>query len=186
MINLRKNQIIETKRKNLQILEMHQKKTNFIGLMLIIALFISCDKKQFFSEYKELDGTWKKADTLRFSFEQNDTINPYHLFLNVRNNNDYQFSNMYLIVALKEPGKNATTKVDTLEYLMANPDGTLLGEGFSDIKESKLWYLENHKFKKAGKYNVTIVQAVRETGKVGGVADLKGITELGLRIEKTK
>lgn len=165
---------------------MHQKKTNFIGLMLIIVLFISCDKKQFFSEYKELDGTWKKADTLRFSFEQNDTINPYHFFLNVRNNNDYPFSNMYLIVALKEPGKNATTKVDTLEYLMANPDGTLLGEGFSDIKESKLWYLENHKFKKAGKYNVTIVQAVRETGKVGGVADLKGITELGLRIEKTK
>ncbi len=25
---------------------------------------------------------------------------------------------------------------------MAQPDGTLLGEGFSDVKESKLWYLE--------------------------------------------
>ena len=69
---------------------------------------------------------------------------------------------------------------------MANPDGTLMGEGFSDVKESKLWYLENHKFKRAGKYNVEIVQAVRETGKVEGVAELKGITELGLRIEKTK
>ena len=67
---------------------------------------------------------------------------------------------------------------------MANPDGTLLGEGFSDIKESKLWYLENFKFKKAGKYNVEVVQAVRELGKVEGVAELKGITELGLRIEK--
>ena len=165
---------------------MHLKKTNFIGLMLIVVLFISCDKKQFFSEYKELDGTWKKSDTLRFTFEQNDTINPYHLFLNVRNNNDYPFSNMYLIVSLKEPGKKPIIKVDTLEYQMANPDGTLMGEGFSDVKESKLWYLENYVFNRIGKYNVEVVQAVRETGKVDGVADLKGITELGLRIEKTK
>lgn len=164
---------------------MHLKKTNLIGLLLLTLIFISCDKKQFYSEYKELDGTWKKADTLRFTFEQNDTINPYHLFLNVRNNNDYPFSNMYLIVAMKEPGKNPTIKIDTLEYLMANPDGTLLGEGFSDIKESKLWYIENHKFKKAGKYNVEIVQAVRATGEIDGIAELKGITELGLRIEKT-
>lgn len=165
---------------------MHLKKTNFIGLMLIVLLFVSCDKKQFFSEYKELDGTWKKSDTLRFTFEQNDTINPYHLFLNVRNNNDYPFNNMYLIVSLKEPGVKPTIKVDTLEYQMANPDGTLMGEGFSDIKESKLWYLENYVFNRIGKYNVEVVQAVRETGKVDGVTDLKGIMELGLRIEKTK
>ena len=40
--------------------------------------------------------------------------------LNVRNNNDYPFSNnMYLIVTMKEPGKKPTIKVDTLEYLMA-------------------------------------------------------------------
>ena len=87
---------------------------------------------------------------------------------------------------MKEPGKKPTFTVDTLEYLMAKPDGTLLGEGFSDVKESKLWYLENFRFKRAGKYNVEIVQAVRETGKVDGVSELKGITELGLRIEKIK
>lgn len=165
---------------------MHLKKTNFIGLMLIIVLFISCDKKQFFSEYRELEGTWKKTDTLRFTFEQNDTVNPYHLFLNVRNNSEYPFSNLFLIVSLKEPGKKPLIKIDTLEYLMANPDGTLIGKGFSDVKESKLWYIENHKFKKSGKYKIEIVQAVRETGKVEGVADLKGITEIGIRIEKTK
>jgi gliding motility-associated lipoprotein GldH len=165
---------------------MDLKKSKFLVLLFVTLLFFSCDEKQFFSEYKELDGSWKKSDTLRFTFEQKDTVNPYHLFLNVRNNNDYPFSNMYLIVTIKEPGKKPTIKVDTLEYLMSNPDGTLLGEGFSDIKESKLWYLENFKFKRAGKYNVEVVQAVRETGKVNGVSELKGITELGLRIEKIK
>jgi gliding motility-associated lipoprotein GldH len=165
---------------------MHLRKTNFIGLLLLFLFFTSCDKKQFYSEYKELDGSWNKSDTLRFTFEQKDTINPYNLFLNVRNNNDYPFNNMYLIVSLKEPGKKPTIKIDTLEYQMANVDGTLLGEGFTDVKESKLWYLENYVFNRIGNYKVEVVQAVRATGEVKGVAELKGITELGLRIEKTK
>lgn len=165
---------------------MHLRKTNFIGLLLLFLFFTSCDKKQFYSEYKELDGSWKKSDTLRFTFEQKDTINPYNLFLAVRNNNDYPFNNMYLIVSLKEPGKKPTIKIDTLEYQMADVDGTLLGEGFTDVKESKLWYLENYVFNRIGNYKVEVVQAVRATGEVKGVAELKGITELGLRIEKTK
>ena len=77
-------------------------------------------------------------------------------------------------------------KTDTLEYLMANPDGSLMGEGFSDIKESKLWYQEGFIFNKKGKYNISISQAVRETGDIEGVQDLKGITDLGFRIEKIK
>ena len=165
---------------------MHLRKTNFIGLLLLFLFLTSCDKKQFYSEYKELDGSWKKSDTLRFTFEQKDTIKPYNLFLAVRNNNDYPFNNMYLIVSLKEPGKKPTIKIDTLEYQMANVDGTLLGEGFSDVKESKLWYLENYVFNRIGNYKVEVVQAVRATGEVKGLAELKGITELGLRIENTK
>ena len=165
---------------------MHLRKTNFIGLLLLFLFLTSCDKKQFYSEYKELDGSWKKSDTLRFTFEQKDTIKPYNLFLAVRNNNDYPFNNMYLIVSLKEPGKKPTIKIDTLEYQMANVDGTLLGEGFSDVKESKLWYLENYVFNRIGNYKVEVVQAIRATGEVKGVAELKGITELGLRIENTK
>lgn len=165
---------------------MHLRKTNCFGLLSLFLFFTSCDKKQFYSEYKELDGSWKKSDTLRFTFEQKDTINPYNLFLNVRNNNDYPFNNMYLIVSLKEPGKKPTIKIDTLEYQMADVDGTLLGEGFTDVKESKLWYLENYVFNRLGNYKVEVVQAVRATGEVDGVAELKGITELGLRIEKTK
>jgi gliding motility-associated lipoprotein GldH len=87
---------------------------------------------------------------------------------------------LFLIVSTEKP--NGYTKVDTLEYQMAEPDGTLLGQGFSDIKESKLFYKENVKFK--GKYKVNIKQAVRESGKVSGVTQLEGITEVGLRIEK--
>lgn len=145
---------------------------------------MSCDKDRVFDEYKNINGSWKKTDTINFSFDQNDTIKPYNLFLNVRSNNDYPFNNLYLIVSLTQPDN--LVKTDTLEYLMANPDGSLMGEGFSDIKESKLWYQEGFVFNKKGKYNISISQAVRETGDINGIQDLKGITDLGFRIEKTK
>ncbi|NJM79366.1 MAG: gliding motility lipoprotein GldH [Flavobacterium sp.] len=158
---------------------------NKLLLLLIVSLFIfSCDKKRVFDEYKELSGKWKKEDVIRFTFEQNDTISPYNLFLNVRNNNEYPFNNLFVIVSLQQP--DSLVKVDTLEYAMANVDGSLMGEGFSDVKESKLWYQENFVFKQKGNYTVEIKQALRETGSVSGVEELSGVTEVGFRIEKTK
>ncbi|HSD13240.1 MAG TPA: gliding motility lipoprotein GldH [Flavobacterium sp.] len=152
------------------------------GFALSLALF-SCDKKRVFDEYREIDGSWHKKQKVSFTFEQKDTIQDYNMFVNIRNNNDYPYNNLFLIVSMLQP--DGVTKVDTLEYQMANPDGTLMGEGFSDVKESKLWYKENTRFPKAGKYIVSIQQAVRETGKVAGVEQLQGVSEVGFRIEKT-
>ncbi|WP_320816064.1 gliding motility lipoprotein GldH [Flavobacterium sp.] len=160
------------------------RKNKFVFILLVALTFISCDEDRVFDKYENINGSWKKTDTINFSFEQNDTINPFNLFLNVRSNNDYPYNNLYLIVSLKQPDN--LVKTDTLEYLMANPDGSLMGEGFSDVKESKLWYQEGFVFKKNGKYNISISQAVRETGEVKGVENLKGIIDLGFRIEKIK
>ena len=152
-------------------------------LLLTFVLFLaSCDDKRFYDEYVNLDGKWNKENKLKFSFEQKDTVDLYNMFITVRNNNDYAFNNLFVIAKLVKP--NNEVQVDTLEYLMANPDGTLLGEGVTDTKHSKLWYKENFKFSKAGKYTFSIEQANRETGKVQGVQDLEGITEVGFRIEK--
>lgn len=151
-------------------------------LIVLIAMFLfSCDKERVFDDYKSVGDAWKKDSIVSFSFEQPDTTKLYNLFVNLRGNEKYQFSNLFLIVALEQPG--GLTKVDTLQYQMTNPDGTLLGEGFSDIKESKLFYKEKMKFPKLGNYKVRIQQAVRQTGKITGVEELEGITEVGFRIE---
>ncbi|RKS94748.1 protein involved in gliding motility GldH [Flavobacterium limicola] len=149
-------------------------------LLLIVTLFISCDEKRFFDEYKSVGDAWHKDSIVTFNLPELDSTKRYNLFINLRDNNKYQYNNLFLIVAMELP--NGFTKVDTLEYQMANPDGTLLGDGFSDIKESKLYFKENVKFR--GKYKVHIKQAVRETGKIPGVVLLDGITEVGFRIEK--
>ena len=148
--------------------------------ILVSILFISCDEKRVFDEYKSVGNAWHKDSIVTFNLPELDSTKRYNLFINLRANNAYKFNNLFLIVALEMP--NGFTKVDTLEYQMADPDGTLLGDGFSDIKESKLFYKENVRFR--SKYKVSIKQAVRENGKVPGVKALDGITEVGFRIEK--
>ncbi len=149
-------------------------------LLLVVVLFFSCDKKRVFDEYKSVGGVWDKDSIVTFDLPELDSTKRYNLFVNLRANNDYPFNNLFLIVAIER--SNGFTKVDTLEYQMANPDGSLLGDGFTDLKESKLVYKDKVRFK--GKYKVHIKQAVRENRKVPGVNSLEGITDVGFRIEK--
>ena len=162
---------------------MHLRNSFFIAAAVLF-LFCSCDKKRVFDEYKPLNGKWHKDSIVSFKFDQKDTISPYNLFVTMRNNNNYPYNNIFLIVEMQQPG--GLTESDTLEYPMANPDGTLMGQGITDIKESKLWYKKNHHFPKAGTYIVNIQQAVRQGGKVTGVEELDGVTDVGFRIESTE
>lgn len=150
-------------------------------LLLVIFCFFSCDKSQVFDEYYTFKNGWDKKNIVNFTFDQEVSKKPQNVFINIRTTDDYEFNNLFLIAKLEQP--NGKTKVDTLEYQMANPDGTMLGNGFSDVKESKLWYKENYLFSEKGKYKVSFQQAVRQTGKVKGVEKLNGIIEIGLRIE---
>ena len=156
------------------------RKRNSAVLFLVVILFFSCDKKRVFDEYKSVGSAWHKDSIVTFNLPELDSTKRYNLFVTLRDNNNYPFNNLFLIVGLEMP--NGFTKVDTLEYEMANPDGSLMGDGFSDIKENKLFYKEKVRFR--GKYKVNIKQAVRENGKVPGVTALDGITEVGFRIEK--
>ena len=159
---------------------MKTKSSLLIAFLCFLFLF-SCDKKRVFDEYKNVGNAWHKDSIVTFDLPQLDAKKKYNLFVNVRNNDDYPYSNLFLIVSLEQP--NRQVKVDTLEYLMTNPDGTLLGEGFSDVKESKLFYKDGESFTQKGVYKIHIRHAVRQTGKVDGVERLKGISDIGFRIE---
>jgi len=154
---------------------------NSLGLLIIALLLFSCDKKRVFDQYKSVGGNWNKDSIVSFDLPKLEPQKYYNLFVNVRDNNDYPFNNLFLIVSLEAP--NRQIEVDTLEYQMTNADGSLLGEGFSDVKENKLFFKENIRFKQKGTYKIHIKHAVRETGKIQGVPSLSGITDVGFRIE---
>ncbi|NAS31692.1 gliding motility lipoprotein GldH [Flavobacteriaceae bacterium R38] len=150
-------------------------------LLSSIILFISCDSKGVFSEYKSVANDWKKNEKIEFSFPAPDTTKAYNMFINVRNDKTYEFSNLFLIVHMNFPDGKIIS--DTIEYEMAKPNGEWLGKGFTSLKESKLWYKENVTFPNSGTYNVQIEHAMRINGRVEGIESLKGIKDVGVKLE---
>ncbi|WP_424492863.1 gliding motility lipoprotein GldH [Salinimicrobium sp. GXAS 041] len=157
-------------------------KAFWISLFTCFLLF-SCDKKRVVDKYESIPNQWHKDSVVSFNFTPPDTIRPYNLFINLRNNSDYRFSNLFLVANMTFP--NGKVVSDTLEYRMAEPSGKWLGTGFGELKENKLWYKENVRFSEEGEYQINIEQAMRKGGDTDGIQDLEGITEVGFRIEKT-
>ncbi|WP_025742852.1 gliding motility lipoprotein GldH [Aquimarina pacifica] len=153
----------------------------FFLVLVGLITCISCDDKRVFDSYQTVSGTWEIDEKVNFELPELDSLQSYNLFFNIRNTNEYKYSNLFLISEMKFPNGKVVT--DTLEYQMAEPDGTWLGSGFSDVKENKLWYKEKVTFKEEGKYVLVIHHAMRKNGEVNGVSSLEGITDVGFRIE---
>lgn len=159
-------------------------KRKFFLVLFIVTTLISCDDKQVFDAYQNVSGAWEMNEKINFTLPELDTAKTYNLFINIRNTNDYKYSNLFLISEMQFPNGKVIT--DTLEYRFATPDGQWLGTGFSDLKENKLWYKEKVKFKEKGNYTITLQHAMRKNGEVDGVSSLEGITDVGFRIENTQ
>ncbi|MDC1162068.1 gliding motility lipoprotein GldH [Tenacibaculum sp.] len=159
------------------------KNRTFILFMCLAMLFVSCDSNRVYDSYHSVsvDG-WGKEEPAVFEFPINDTLTKRNLFINVRNNNNYPFSNIFLITKMNFP--DGQRIIDTLEYEMADVTGKFLGEGFTEVKENKLFYKENIIFPISGNYTINISQAMRKNGETDGVISLEGITDVGFRIEK--
>lgn len=162
-------------------MKINNSKISFLALVMMFV--ISCDSNRVYDSYQSVSNqSWNTNDTLKFSFNILDTVSKNNLFINIRNNSSYAFSNVFLITQMQFPnGKNV---VDTLEYEMADATGKFLGTGLTAIKESKLFYKENVVFNSSGEYTFMIQQAMRKNGEIEGLNSLNGVTEVGFRIEQ--
>lgn len=150
---------------------------------LTVFVIISCDSARVYDEYIMLpNGSWNKNNAVAFTFPVKDSINKKNLFINLRNNKDYNYSNLFLITQINFP--DGQIIVDTLEYDMTDVTGKFLGKGFSSIKENKLFYKENITFPITGEYTLKVRQAMRKNGEIEGIEELEGISHVGFRIEK--
>jgi len=166
-----------------------QMKKKGIGLIKIFLAFIvmnytmSCTNNIIYNQYKPIEySQWHKDSIINFTVNSADTIAKNNLYVTLRNNKDYEFSNLFLIVGIKFP--NNYQIVDTLEYEMTSAEGRFLGSGMTDIKENKLEYKTNVTFSLVGDYDISVQQAMRKTRDIEGLTSLNGITDVGLQIEK--
>lgn len=144
----------------------------FISILLGI---ISCSQKEIFFNYHSFSNAeWNREDTAVFNVKIEDNSRPYNVSIELRNNNDYPFSNIWLFVDYKMPdGKSRT---DTVGVDLADVYGKWYGKGLS-LYNLSIPYETAILFPDTGTYVYSIRQGMREN-------PLKGISDIGLRVSK--
>ena len=150
----------------------------FVILAFCFGIFIlsSCDRKKVLDESFQIPyEKWNKNTFAKFVVPITDTLEHYDFYINIRNTVDYRFANIYLFLKTTFPGgKHAQ---DTLECILAGPDGKWLGKGLTKMKENRILLKKGFLFPRKGNYTFEIEQAMR-------VDELEGIADIGIRIQK--
>jgi len=149
---------------------------SLFAFVLLISLF-SCENGDDKVLINDVGSQWNKKKVQQFDFDVKDAQNQKNIIFVVRNNNDYPYSNLRLIATVEHNKKAIAT--DTLNYVLAKPNGEWLGTGFGDTKETLFQYKLNYKFPQNGNYSVKVVQAMRKN-------ILPGIEDLGIKIQNLK
>lgn len=142
----------------------------------VLFILVSCDQNRLFDENSAIpEGIWQSGEPVTFTVAIPSKIQRYNVLLSIRNSPDYQFSNLFLFMTTRYP--DSTFSRDTIELTLADYDGRWLGEGTGSVKFSRFMLKRNVLFPMAGNYRFELEQAMR-------VSNLKGIRDVGLRLEK--
>jgi len=160
----------------LQIMSPHLEKKSLLLFLLLTGIFISCDSKRIYDEYFTVEkGIWNVRKKAKFDVIISDIISRYNIYINVRNAPDYPYSNLFLFMNTIFPDGHAAR--DTVELTLADYDGRWLGSGIGSLKFNRFLFQKGFQFRQKGTYQFEMEQAMR-------VSELKGIHDIGLRIEK--
>ncbi len=146
-------------------------------LLLLLPVFLSCDKQKVFEQFVQVPGDiWNVDNLIHFDVSIADTGLFHNILLEVRHTARYEFSNLYLFVTTQSP--SGSIERDTVELILADDMGNWLGKGAASVFLVEYPFRKNIRFPYRGIYSFDIEQAMR-------VTDLQHICDVGLRVEIT-
>lgn len=154
------------------------RKLAYILYICIVSLFVSCDRNEICFEYKELKNSrWSKFDTLCFDIDSSMVVlgRPVHLDIELANNSDYPYQNIWLYVQDDLPGNDSINMTHEMQYELCDEYGKWYGAGFGALYQLSLSYKRDLVFKEKRNYRVKIVQGMRDE-------PLTGIEKVGVRL----
>ncbi|MDD4515203.1 gliding motility lipoprotein GldH [Massilibacteroides sp.] len=145
-------------------------------LLFIGTVFFACQYDVLYDQYQIIENTvWGKDKEYYFTFMVKDITVPYDLTLEIRNNNQYPYQNLWLFSSEERPV--GTIKRDTIECMLADEFGKWYGKGIS-LFQLSIPLKTNYYFTHEGQYTFSFRQGMRND-------QLKGIQELGFRVSKS-
>ena len=148
-------------------------------LFSIFFLIISCkDESTIHSSYIETNGFWLKDEPIKASLEISES--PIDIYLFLKLNEDYPFSNIYLLSNLENNNLNLT---DTISFRFDDAENKNLLSKQTRIKTFKIPIHKN--INVSGETLVEVSHAVRYIDSVGAVLKLQGILDVGILVNKS-
>ena len=94
-------------------------KVLLIGIVLL--LVASCTDQLAYFNYQSTDnGNWGKDQVMEFRFSDLDSTQSYNMYITLRNDEHYPYSNLFLIAEMSSP--DGTSHRDTLEFAPLRQD----------------------------------------------------------------
>ena len=122
---------------------------------------------------------WSSSFRPEFTFTIKDTSVPYQLFFVLRHRDKYRYSNIYINLYTRQPGRDSAEKIQ-FDLALATSEKGWLGSGMDDLYEHRIPLTPPDKelyFRKPGTYTFTVEQIMRED-------PLENVWNAGIRIEK--
>jgi len=150
----------------------------FLRLVIFISaigVIVACSHREIFFEYHSFaNAEWSRDEPAVFNVKIENNSQPYNVSLELRNNDDYPFSNIWLFIDYKMP--DGKSRADTIGADLANVYGKWYGKGLS-LYNLSIPYETAILFPDTGTYVYSIRQGMR-------IDPLKGISDIGLKISK--
>jgi len=146
--------------------------------MVVLAglLLSSCGGNDLYLSNVPVDkGVWPVDRFYRYEVPVTDTAGIYTIYIQVRNDGRYEYSNLWLFIRTNSP--TGASLRDTLECRLADEHGRWQGRGSGGRFSLEIPLRYRVRFPQPGTYLFEIEHGMRDT-------ELKHITDLGLRIEK--
>jgi gliding motility-associated lipoprotein GldH len=150
--------------------------TRYFLLIAALALFQGCETNTVYEKNIRLQGAeWNYMEKPEFSVDIDDTAATYAVYVNIRFEAEYNYSNLFFMVNGMSPdGKQQQQRI---ECELFDKDGLPLGKGLGDLFFIRYKIPRFTKFRTPGTYHFMFEQNMR-------IDHLKGIHDIGLRIEK--
>lgn len=147
-------------------------------LALLVALQ-ACGNSPFFAENTDLKGeSWSGQEPVSFAFVITDTLSAYDFFIDIRNNTNYAFSNLYVFLDLTHQDQLVIR--DTIELPITEASGKWTGSVSGTLVDNHFLTYPQMVFTKPGAYKIMLQQAMM------GQDELAGIASVGVSLYPSK
>lgn len=151
------------------------KYTLFVSIIALTAL-VSCNSNAIFEDNTTIpDRSWTYSFKPSYNVKVDDKNAKYDVYINLRHTNEYDYSNIYLL--LNEKGKGLKDTSHRKEISLAALDGKWYGKSAGSLYEVEYLAKKDLIFPDTGLYTFSIEQNMRDN-------PLKDINDVGIKVIK--